>query len=90
CQETLSYKAYSLKVLDQKLKERIFLPYGEYAVQVFHDENSNTKLDKRIFGIPIERYGFSNNASGKFGPPEYEEVSFTVDSFQTKMEISLK
>ena len=33
---------------------------GSYAVSVFHDANSNGKLDT-FAGIPREGYGFSNN-----------------------------
>ena len=37
------------------------LPAGDYAVQIFHDENDNGDLDKNLFGIPSEDYGFSQN-----------------------------
>jgi uncharacterized protein (DUF2141 family) len=26
--------------------------YGDYGVAVFHDENSNGKMDKNVLGIP--------------------------------------
>jgi uncharacterized protein (DUF2141 family) len=35
---------------------------GTYAVAVFHDENSNGKLDTNFLGIPREGVGASNNA----------------------------
>jgi uncharacterized protein (DUF2141 family) len=38
------------------------LPKGKYAVSVYQDSNGNGQLDKNIFGIPKEKYGFSNNA----------------------------
>jgi len=41
---------------------------GKYAVSVFHDENSNGKLDTNFLGIPREGVGASNNAKGHFGP----------------------
>lgn len=50
---------------------------GEYAISYFHDENNNKELDTR-FRIPIEGYGFSNNASGTFGPPSVEEMAITI------------
>ena len=37
------------------------LPVGQYAVAVYQDNNSNGQLDTNIFGIPMEKYGFSNN-----------------------------
>jgi uncharacterized protein (DUF2141 family) len=56
------------------------LPPGEYAFAVFHDENSNQNLDQNFLGIPKEGFGFSNNASGSFGPPSYENAKFNVPS----------
>jgi uncharacterized protein (DUF2141 family) len=41
------------------------------AIAVFHDRNRNGLLDKNVWGIPIERYGFSNNPSSPFGPPSF-------------------
>ncbi|GHT50489.1 hypothetical protein FACS189440_18000 [Bacteroidia bacterium] len=52
---------------------------GEYAVSLFQDENDNQKLDTGFLGIPTEKYGFSNNAKGQFGPPSYEDCKFIVD-----------
>ncbi len=49
------------------------VPFGFYAVSVFHDENANAKLDVNIFG-PIERYGFSNGARGIIGPPSFDKA----------------
>ena len=36
------------------------LPAGTYAISLFQDENGNGKLDTAVFGIPTEKYGFSN------------------------------
>ena len=36
------------------------LPVGQYAVSVFQDSNNNGRLDTNIFGIPREKFGFSN------------------------------
>lgn len=52
------------------------LPLGDYALKVIHDENSNGELDTRMFGIPKEAYGFSRDARGQFGPPDYAEAVF--------------
>ncbi len=59
------------------------LPYGKYAIKVFHDENSNGKLDKNFLGVPRERYGASNNARSSFGPPEFDKAAFTFDKSMT-------
>ena len=52
------------------------LPAGTYAVSLFQDENGNGKLDTGSFGIPTEKFGFSNDAEGVMGPPSYEKCSF--------------
>ena len=48
---------------------------GTYAISVFHDENSNGKLDTNFLGIPREGVGASNNAKGHFGPPKFPDAS---------------
>lgn len=55
------------------------LPPGRYAVAIYHDANNSGKLNTNFFGIPTESYGFSNNAMGTFGPPSFQETSFTVE-----------
>ncbi|MCS6974696.1 MAG: DUF2141 domain-containing protein [Cyclobacteriaceae bacterium] len=54
------------------------LPSGEYAFSIFHDINDNGELDTNLLGIPKEPWGFSNNARGTFGPPDFEAASFRV------------
>ena len=55
------------------------IPKGTYAISVFHDENSNGKLDKNMLGIPKESYGFSKNIRHLLGPADFDETSFVVD-----------
>lgn len=54
------------------------IPIGTYAIATWHDTNANKKIDKNLFGIPSEKYGFSLNEYGKFGPPDFDDVSFKV------------
>jgi uncharacterized protein (DUF2141 family) len=56
---------------------------GDYAVELFHDENGNGKLDTGFMGIPSEGFGASNDAPEKFGPPKYADAKFTVSGDQT-------
>ena len=53
---------------------------GEYAVRFFHDENNNGELETNLFGLPVEGYGFSNNAQPDFGPVSYNEMKFLVSA----------
>lgn len=66
------------------------LPYGEYAIAVYHDVNVNGKLDTNFLGIPKERYGFSNNARGRFGPAKWKDAKFSVDGATTEATIRIK
>ena len=54
------------------------VPNGNYAISVMHDFNNNRELDKNAFGIPQEGFGFSNDAMGRFGPPDFKKASFEV------------
>jgi uncharacterized protein (DUF2141 family) len=51
---------------------------GRYAVSVFHDENDNGKFDRSLIGLPLEGYGFSNNAKVKLSTPPFSEAAVTV------------
>ena len=53
--------------------------FGQYAIAVFHDENENHKFDTGFFGIPIEGYGFANDARVVLGPPSFEAASVVVN-----------
>lgn len=52
---------------------------GDYGIRYFHDENSNQELDTNWIGIPTETYGFSNNAMGTFGPPDFDDWRFSLN-----------
>lgn len=60
---------------------------NDYAITIYHDRNSNDKLDTNFLGLPKERYGFSNNPSTRFGPPSFKKCLFKLDS---NMEIALR
>ncbi len=66
------------------------LPNGEYAVKAFHDEDSNDDLNTNFLGIPIEDYGFSNNARGVFGPPSWDDAKFNLNNATRVIEIIIK
>jgi uncharacterized protein (DUF2141 family) len=57
---------------------------GTYAVKVFHDINSDRKLNTNWVGWPQEPYGFSNDAPVNMGPPSFKAAAVTVkDGAQT-------
>lgn len=66
------------------------LPFGKYAIAVYHDKNVNGKLDSNFLGIPKEAYGFSNNARGRFGPASWKDAHFTINEPRSSMLIEVK
>ncbi len=66
------------------------LAYGQYAIAVYHDKNKNGKLDTNMLGIPLEEYGFSNNARSRFGPASWSQAKFTINERNAVHRILLK
>ena len=62
---------------------------GTYAVSVFHDENSNGKLDTNFVGIPREGVGASNDAKGHFGPPKFDAAAFQFSGGRLDLKIKI-
>ena len=52
------------------------IPFGEYAIKIYHDEDDDNEMDTNFLGVPSEDYGFSNNAKGTFGPASWEDAKF--------------
>lgn len=65
------------------------IPPGTYALAVVHDENMNGKLDTGLLGVPLEGYGFSNDAKAWFGAPSFSAASFPYDGRNVELTISL-
>lgn len=66
------------------------MPFGEYAIAVYHDKNKNGKIDTNLLGIPKEDYGFSNDARGKFGPASWKDSMFKIVETTYSTEINIK
>jgi uncharacterized protein (DUF2141 family) len=52
------------------------IPAGTYAVAVFHAEHNEAQIETGLFGKPKQGYGFSNNPSSMFGPPNFSSAAF--------------
>ncbi len=65
------------------------LTVGTYGAAVYHDENENHDFDQGLFGIPLEDYGFSNNAPVFFGPPSFDRANFQVSEPTNKIIIDI-
>ncbi|HLK98913.1 MAG TPA: DUF2141 domain-containing protein [Hymenobacter sp.] len=65
-------------VVSKSVQMTFLVEPGDYAVAVYHDENGNGKMDKRMFGIPREPYGFSNNFKPVISAPKFSDCRFSV------------
>jgi uncharacterized protein (DUF2141 family) len=65
------------------------VPAGTWAVLAYQDENENGELDRNFVGIPKENYGFSRDARGKFGPPDFGDASIEVSGDTTTAAVKL-
>lgn len=70
--EYVEAKKGSIEVVFKKV------PAGEYAIAVLHDENGDEEMSFNEYGMPLEGFGFSNEAKAEAGPPEFGEASFDV------------
>jgi uncharacterized protein (DUF2141 family) len=64
-------------------------PHGDYAVSLIYDKNANGKLDTGFMRIPKEKFGFSNNAKGRFGPAKWKHARFVLNGASLKLQIRL-
>lgn len=55
------------------------IPYGDYALAAYHDENDNHRLDLSVIGIPKEGIAISNDAKGLF-LPRWKDARIQVNS----------
>ncbi len=66
------------------------LPYGEYAIALFHDINENGKMDNNVFGVPTEPYAFSGPLKSKWRIPLYKEVKFNFWQRNDQLKLKLE
>ncbi|HWZ23250.1 MAG TPA: DUF2141 domain-containing protein [Cytophagaceae bacterium] len=66
------------------------LPFGKYAISIYHDENNDKKFNKSWYGKPIEGVAVSNNAKGSItGPPSFEEAKFDFNAQKNNLIIKM-
>lgn len=67
------------------------LPAGRYAVQAFHDENSNDKVDRVLFGqLPKEGLAFSNDAFKRLAAPTWADAQFAFTGQPTTIQMKMR
>lgn len=65
------------------------LPFANYAISLFHDENADDQFNRASFGLPTEGYGFSNNPKAIAAPAPFGQASFILAGKATKVRIKL-
>jgi uncharacterized protein (DUF2141 family) len=63
---------------------------GLYGVKTYQDANRNQKFDQNFFGLPLERYGFSNDARPFFSAPGFDRTEFTLSDGDNLIAIHLQ
>ncbi len=75
----------------EKVELSLSLPINcPIAIAVFQDLDGNKMISKSSIGIPIEPYGFSNNARGLFGPPTFQQSVVRLKEGSDTLEITVR
>ncbi len=61
-----------------------------YAIAVYHDANNNKDFDRGALGMPVEGFGFSNDAATKFGVPSFDSARFLVKAGDNTIRIKMR
>ncbi|MBV8359807.1 MAG: DUF2141 domain-containing protein [Deltaproteobacteria bacterium] len=64
------------------------LPYGNYAIVAFHDENHDGEFNQNWLGLPMEGFGFSNNP-GTLKKPTFNDAKFIASQPIVQVTIEL-
>ena len=66
------------------------IPPGTYAIQTFQDVNSNDKMDTSWLGLPLEPFGFSQDATPFLSKPSFDDVKFNLAAGENSQVIHLQ
>jgi uncharacterized protein (DUF2141 family) len=74
-------KEYHFKPHGNELRATITdQKFGDYAMAIYQDVNSNGKIDKNLVGIPTEPYAFSDNYVPKVKAPSFDNCKFSYNA----------
>ena len=63
---------------------------GAYAVVLYHDENSDQKFNRTIFGMPSEGFGLSNNVRPRLSAPSLESVLIQAPEGEIPIRVQMR
>lgn len=88
--DKMAYKVLSAKIIGNTATFIIpNIPFGKYAIVVFHDENNNGKVDTNFFGKPTEATGTSNANEKATGKPNYNNALINITEKSKNISIKL-
>lgn len=62
---------------------------GSYAVALFHDANSDGKLNRGLFGIPSEGMSRCRNPRGLMGVPRFQDAVIMMAGSNNTIQVEL-
>ena len=80
----------SVIINDGSARGEFNVPVGTYAIIAHHDANADGTLNRPVFALPTEPYGYSNGAWTSFGLPAFDEVAFDVGDGAIYQQIQLR
>ncbi|MHA6718197.1 DUF2141 domain-containing protein [Sphingomonas sp. RS6] len=63
---------------------------GRYAIKLFQDLDSDGRMSTNPFGMPIEPFGFSRDAMGPGGQPDWADAAFDLSPAGAVQTITLR
>jgi uncharacterized protein (DUF2141 family) len=66
------------------------LPPGTYAISAFQAEHNERRMSYNFLGMPLEGYGFSDNAPASFAPPAFSTAAITFRGGEASTKITLR
>ena len=66
------------------------VPPGIYAIQVFEDVNANGRMDTSWVGLPLEPFGFSQDAKPFLSKPSFDDVKFNLVAGENSQTLHLQ
>jgi uncharacterized protein (DUF2141 family) len=64
------------KMEDAKMSCSIYIPEGSYALVLIDDVNMDDKINRNLFGYPLEGFGFTNVDKFPLGKPDFDRIKF--------------
>ena len=65
------------------------IPFGEYAISLFHDKNANKEFDKNRLARTSEPFGLSGKPNFHERPPKFEDCKLKIEKHETEIIIRL-